>query len=357
MHPPEIPFARALFAQWCRARGTSLEPRSRPFTRGWEALLEEAGIVSSLDRGEAVRDAQALAAGGWVELRTARYRPRQVERIAIPLAAEPRWREAFGFVPDTDDEAARIRAYPWGARLGFLREMRVGLAFEDLQRIDAFLLEDGPARPLVPIKERSLGLFGDEKRLDALLGSALFAPGRLTLADLRCFLASEPLAWVRGPAAAASGPVLVLENAATWHSYVRWNRGAPRFSAVVYGGGNRFADGVSFLEESFRELGGARRVWYFGDLDPQGLRIPQWASVTASAIGLPGIEPHLWSYERLLALGVGREQPCEDDTPVAELERLAAWLGELAAPALAVLTTGHRLAQEHVGWEQLAGCP
>ena len=70
----------------------------------------------------------------------------------------------------------------------------------------------------------------------------------------------------------------MIENAATWHSYCRWNVERALFSAVVYGDGNRFVNGIRYLKDLFAELGGLRRVLYFGDLDPQGLLIPQEAS-------------------------------------------------------------------------------
>src|SRR5438309_51326 len=83
-------------------------------------------------------------------------------------------------------------------------------------------------------KVRSLEIFGDEKRLDQLMrGSALFGNGRLTPETLRCIIVSEPLPWTRGPN--PDGPILVIENAATWHSYCRWNAERKHFSAVVYG--------------------------------------------------------------------------------------------------------------------------
>jgi hypothetical protein len=352
MKPAELPIARELFTQWRRARGT-LDARTRPFTRAWEALLEDACVLSAIDREEAVRDARALESGGWLEVRTARYRPGQIERVVLPLSAEARWMAAFAFEPRSEAENARTRAFAWVPELAFLRETRIGLPFEDLRRIDAFLRAGGAARELVPIKERSLELFGEEKRLDGLLGSALFGPGRLNPGLLRVLAAAEPLGWVRGPATAASGPVIVLENAATWHTYARWNRIKPQFSAVIYGGGNRFIEGVGFLREIFEELGGTREVYYFGDLDPQGLRIPQLASVCSQAAGLPEVRPHRWSYARMLALAQGKGQPCDDPTAKADLETLAAWLGESSVPALDIMRRGTRLAQEMVGWEIL----
>lgn len=350
MNPARLPIADELFAQWRRARGDRMEAATRPFSRGWESLLEDAGILSATDRSEAERDARALAQDGWLELRSVRYRAHLIDRVFIPLTAESRWHDAFGFAPPTDGEARQIREFNWEPELAFLHTARVNIPCHDLHRLNEFLSSGGRERPLIPIKERSLQLFGDEKRLDALVGSALFAEGRLTLTHLRCVLAAEPLAWKRGPVAAASAPVIVLENAATWHSYDRWNQACPQFSAVIYGAGNRFMDGVGFLTEIFRELGGSRRVFYFGDLDPHGLRIPQIASRRAQLAGLLPIKPHLWSYRQLLALGADKTQPCDDDSEIAEWTD---WLGDLAEAACCLLKVRQRLAQELVGWEFL----
>ena len=104
------------------------------------------------------------------------------------------------------------------------------------------------------------------------------------------------------------------------------------------------------MGDIFAELGGPRRIFYFGDLDPQGLRIPQEASRLARAAGWPAIEAHLWSYRQLLTLGAGREQFCEGPAPSPAL---CDWLGEHAEPARLLFAAHQRLAQEHVGWEFL----
>jgi hypothetical protein len=279
------------------------------------------------------------------------------ERIDLPkgreqwdvsaLPALPRWvklpREAVSVAkPD-------LRAIPWAPELRFLATTRVFVPLADLLKLQEFFARGGRERPSVPIKERSLEIFGDEKRLDALVrGSALFGDGRLTPEKLRCFSVPEPLPWTAGPN--PDGPILVIENAATWHSYCRWNAERKLFSAVVYGCGNRFLDGIGSLSDIFAALGGAHRVFYFGDLDPQGLLIPQEASARAQAAGLPGVEPHLWSYRHLLALGAGRGQSWEGEPPSATL---CDWLGELAEPVRQLFAGGYRLAQEHAGWEFL----
>lgn len=353
MNPTRQPVATALFAQWQRARGGRDEPASRPFSRGWEDLLEDAGLVSALDRNDAERDARTLEAGGWIEIKPVRYKPHLIDRIAIPLAAEMRWREAFGFVPPTDQEARLIREFDWEEQLKFLRESRLNIPFTELRLLNDFLKRAAAGRDIVPIKERSLQIFGDEKRLDSLLTTALFRSERLDIKrDLRCEVVGEPLPWKRGPASAASQPIIVLENAATWHSYCRWNADQQLFSGVIYGCGNRFVDGVRYLDDIFAELGGRRRVFYFGDLDPQGLLIPHEASARAQAASLPTVEPHLWSYRELLKLGEGRSQPWEGEPPSFTLSD---WLGEFAEPARQLFYSNQRLAQEHLGWEFLQG--
>jgi hypothetical protein len=270
----------------------------------------------------------------------------------IPFAAEPRLREMFaGELPEAPDPRFDFTSVQWASPLAFLTSESVTVASDDLLKLNEFLLKEPRTQTVVPIKERSLALFGDEKRLDALVSTSLFRAGRLDwVRDLKCEIIGEPLAWKRGPAEAASGPVIVIENAATWHSYCRWNAERNLFSAVMYGCGNRFVDGFRFLPDIFRELGGLRRILYFGDLDPRGLEIPQEASVLAQSLGLPPVEPHLWSYRQLLKLGTGQGQPYDGDAASPELFD---WLGDCAEPARQLFAANQRFAQEHVGWEFL----
>lgn len=278
------------------------------------------------------------------------------ERIAVPKGKKLWDTSAIPPLPhwvqlpreSVSDEKPDLRAIPWCPELRFLATTRVFVPLDDLMKLQQFFADGGRERPLVPIKERSLDIFGDEKRLDQLVRSALFGSGRLTLETLRCLIVPEPLPWAAG--LDASGPLLVIENAATWHSYCRWNEERRLFSAVVYGGGNRFVEGVRYLQDVFAELGGPRPVLYFGDLDPQGLLIPQEASIRAQAEGLPLVEPHLWSYRQLLKRGNGRGQPYGGEPPSSTL---CDWLADCADPVRQLFAASQRLAQEHIGWEFL----
>lgn len=349
MNPTRSPIAVEIFAQWQRARGRRLEPASRPLSRNWEELLEHAGLATSVERSDAAADARALEAEKLLELKPLRYRPHMIGRVIIPLEAEQRWMEAFGFVPPNDEEARQIREFPWEPRLNFVSDARINIPFTDLRLLNNFIKRNQGDADLIPIKERSLQIFGDEKRLDALTNSTIFRADRLSLErDFRCEVIGVPLAWKRGPLHRADQPIIVLENAATWHSYCRWNAMCGFFSAVVYGDGNRFMDGVRYLKDIFQEIGGERRVFYFGDIDPQGLAIPQDASRSACDLGLPAVEPHLWSYRQLLRIGHVQDYEAElNSRPVWN------WLGDCSAPVHQLFTQGKRIAQEHLGWEFL----
>lgn len=256
-------------------------------------------------------------------------------------------------LPDRPDATFDLTSITWSPKLAFVVASRIGVVPEDLLKLNTFFLNGHGSRTVIPIKERSLEIFGDEKRLDALRSTSLFRNGRLNLKnDLCCEMVGEPLGWKRGPVEAATQPIIVIENAGTWHSYCRWNSESKWFSSVIYGCGNRFADSVHYLADIFAELGGPRRVFYFGDLDPQGLLIPQEASGRAKSVGLSAVEPHLWSYDALLRMPKERSQLWEGESPSTTL---CDWLDTLAQPARQLLATGRRLAQEHIGWEFLQG--
>jgi hypothetical protein len=361
MRSPEIDITRSaiaveIFSQWQRARGRRLEPASRALSRSWEDLLEAAGLRSAVERQDAESDARALKASNLLVVKSPRYRPHLIGRVSIPLEAEERWMEAFGFVAPNDTEARQIKEFPWVPRLAFVADARVNISFSDLRLLNEFMLRAPPDAELVPVKERSLQIFGDEKRLDAIANSVLFREDRLSLErDCKCVKIGVPLAWKRGPQQSSHEPVIVLENAATWHSYCRWNERGGFFSAVIYGEGNRFLDGVGSLDNIFEELGGERRVFYFGDIDPQGLAIPQDASRVSRELGLPVVEPHMWSYRHLLCIGLAHAQECEADFPSRPLW---SWLEDCAEQVHQLFLSRRRIAQEHVGWEFLrASCP
>lgn len=230
--------------------------------------------------------------------------------------------------------------YPWLPELRWAASLRPPLRNDEmsvLRRVSAFVAAHrGQALPVVPIQERSLELFGDEKRLSRMRGNRLFAPGRLSLEMLACREVHPPFVYK----ALSDRPVLLaIENSATYDSITRVLDATGPIGTVAYGAGNHFVLSVA----AARDLDPVpQRILYFGDVDPEGLAIPVRANRTAARRGLPVVEPAAALYELLFDIAWSGGEAGAD-------ARLA-WLPErLRGRAAGVLAAGTRLAQEHVG--------
>lgn len=351
MNIVQIPVAEALFQQWVRARGRKHRSATSDFIRRWHHI-EDDPFFSEVTEAETLRDLHDLAASGWLLLvPEKRYRHR-IAQVRIPLEKEAAWREAFGFAGSDGSDAEQIVAWPWSAQMAFLKSARISVPFDDLKRMDHYLKNKLTRAPQLPIKERSIQIFGDEKRLDELYrGSALFQKGRLVLEDLDCYLVPEPLAWVRGKS--SDGPIIILENAATWDSFMRWDLVSHQYSAIVYGGGDRFRDSARRMDDIYKEVGGTREAFYFGDLDAAGLRIPRIAAGVFSSMGWPRLKPDLDSYTKLIAL-CSAIPDLRSWNGLAEPARIDLdWLGLLGTEAEQLILKYGRIAQEWLSLEAL----
>lgn len=297
-------------------------------------------VQNSPDRGarllEALRQLEAAgalslpAAGSW-------------ERVGVPPL--PQWvlltREPKA-APSKD-----LRGVTWAPELGFWPELRPG-QLETLVPINEFLLRRRGRLMVVPVKERSLEIFGNEKRLDGMCtGDSLFS-GRLQLSALGCFRVPQPLPYRL--ADAPGRPVLVVENHNSFWSFGEWNHQAKRYSAVVYGSGEAFRLTGRALQQVLREVDGIGAE-YLGDLDPKGVRIPGDFNRAAEP-GSPQVRPAVAFYRWLLAHGVRRHRP---ECAAFDAASAAGWLGaDLAAPVTGLWQTEHWIPQEALGFEQLS---
>lgn len=231
--------------------------------------------------------------------------------------------------------------------------------FEVLVAVDRFLRDGGSSRPLVPHQERSVQLFGHEKRLDALRRSRLFISRTLTLDLLRCYEAPLPLTAQHTGDPGPRAGLLIVENSATYASVLRLAReraaaGQPAM-AVGYGSGNQLPKSIAGAVQLDPP---PADIWYFGDLDEGGLVTAIATAAAATAAGLPRVGPAVPLYEALVEHG--ERQPGVSHVERARSARLAtAWFGttRLAEEAASVLETGHRIAQEAVGYELLRTLP
>ncbi|BEL12857.1 hypothetical protein Q0Z83_110480 [Actinoplanes sichuanensis] len=166
----------------------------------------------------------------------------------------------------------------------------------------------GAAPGWVAREERSLHIFGDEKRLAHLTDGALFAPGRLTLQDLAC---DAPAGHLRVARFASTGPVLVVENKATFDSAWRALRAIAEspYAAILFGSGDAVGPLVHDLA-MLNELVGVRPTtcFYAGDVDIAGIEAAHLFTTKAAAVGLEAsMAIPLWE-------AVAQAEPTGEDT-------------------------------------------
>lgn len=236
-------------------------------------------------------------------------------------------------------------AVAWLPEMGFwpkLTANQLPLA----RRINDYLVEHREKLKMVPIKERSLRIFGDEKRLDALRqGDAIFG-GLLPLSALKAFQVNLPLAYTEAPA--PGKPLLVVENYSSYWSLCQWNNQARRYCAVAYGSGKALHGMSARLSQTMLETK-AVGIEYLGDLDPEGVQIPlDFNKQQKSEPGLQ-LQPAMDLYRSLLIHGILREM--REPGELASADR---WLGpELGAQVKNLWTSHHWIPQEALGLEQL----
>lgn len=263
----------------------------------------------------------------------------------------PNWIEVLWSAPAPTSTDAPV---VWLPMLAFgARERHPGRC-ETLKLINRYFSENPPGRlAAVPVKERSLMIFGDEKRLDALLdkegGRTLFG-GHLRLDELRCYRVPTPIT-VSAPMDPPPGlPLIVVENKDTWDSVARWNKDAGCFAGVAYGGGNAFEAGHEGLDVE-RERLRAGDLLYFGDIDASGMALPLRVNKMRANAGLPELLPASGAYRWLLEHG--RRAAAQRQTPPCS-DALCAWLDEpLAGEVMAMIGDGERIAQEWLSLDVL----
>lgn len=210
-------------------------------------------------------------------------------------------------------------------------------------------LHDSRDHLVVPSRERSLEIFGNEKTLDRFIGSTLFRSGRLSLELLRCRRVAPTL---HCESSGEGDLLLVVENSDTFHSLltVLRGRGDHRIGLVGWGAGTGFEASVLSIPRIDKAI---TEIKYFGDLDENGLRVPANAAVLAANAGLPSIHPATGLYKVMLQRGM--PQPGQRKLSYDAAADLASWLGPShQAHAVQLLMTGGRLAQEAVGLSYLS---
>lgn len=200
----------------------------------------------------------------------------------------------------------------------------------------------------VPLRERSLEIFGDEKLLETKVSGPLFGPGRLSLDMLQtylCWPTVERFTFGRGD-------WLIVENYTTYHSLGRRARELEFDGHIIWGSGNGVATRLAALAA---EPARPPRLCYFGDIDVGSFRIARSAASRAAALGLPPLLAASGLYQLTLDEGESR-----NDTNSRNPDpTLAGWIHQCLDMALAnavvdVLASRQRIVQETAGREVLA---
>ena len=212
-----------------------------------------------------------------------------------------------------------------------------------------FAHPDPAGRTAVPRNERSLEIFGDEKFLERRPG---FLKGLgLHLADIHAFETREPFFHRQLAPEPRAG--LILENLSAFESVCRalaaregwpWGR---RPQLVIYGEGNKILRSVAFAA-AFPKL---ETLAYFGDLDPEGLRI-----LARLRDRDPRVAPCPELYAGLLARrALARPLAAGQGVDPAVVRRALRGWDDLAGDALALFRQGLWIPQEALGLEALMG--
>lgn len=238
--------------------------------------------------------------------------------------------------------------HPWRPELEWAHELRLTAdEFAVLTAVQTYRRDRPASPPAIPHRERSLAVFGHEKRLDRLVRGRLFDGDRLSLALLDCWWAPPPLALQH---LNDDGPIVVTENSSGYHSLPAALDG--HVGVIAYGSGGSFAQSVA----SLAAFGATRPVLYIGDLDVEGVAIPQRAAAAAADAGVSVPVPfaELWAALVEAAPDVG--QPAEP-VPAEVAAELCEWFGPtaLAKEVRRLLELGVRVAQEALTGEVLAG--
>ena len=186
----------------------------------------------------------------------------------------------------------------WHPKLKWATDIKHPAQLEIAIKINNYL-KNNSSKMNIPLNERSLMIFDDEKKLASLTqGESLFG-GKLSIKDLNCYQVTHPFCY-SSPVSCKTNRILILENAATYHSFCRWNDLNQQYQAIVLGSGGMFENSHWSLETTFSILPDVG-FEYFGDLDPSGLRIPANINKERLKNKLTQIIPQQWLYEQMIA--------------------------------------------------------
>jgi hypothetical protein len=282
--------------------------------------------------------------GRWSASRSAtvqRGRTRLPKFVTLPYPTPTKDRLAPVAVPLRSELAS------WGGNLRLSATQRQLLVAVN----DWLRRTNGGNTPVVAAAERAYELIHDEKAFDSTPprgGSTLWRQGRLTFELLRCERLATPLTWEPVTTTVSTGPMVCVENHATFRTLLRVLRAqtAPQWTAVAWVQGRNIAPLGSLPLLPFT----VSRMDYLGDLDPAGLEIAVAVCAAAQRAGVrAGPADHLWS---LLIERPSRAGKKVDDRTARQL---VTWLPDAVRDvARTFLVGGRAVPQEALRFDVLS---
>lgn len=325
------------FVQRSRTQRISLDALREAFAK------ERPELASSGNFRERLRARlEELAAAGLIRLPAANGSA--WDKVGAPSL--PKWvqRPTTAAPARTDPQAIA-----WLPIMSFARKVRQRSDVDAACAINQFLIRNRHALEAVPLRERSLQIFGDEKALDRRCRNGALFNGQLSLDAIGAFDPAPPLPYEAIDAPGLS--VLLLENHHTYWSFSSWNSQARKYAAVVYGAGWAISRCGPALATVMQQTGGTG-IEYFGDIDPTGIRIALKLATQIKNAQLPPLRPAEELYTRAFQDGVRR--PLSRTPSRLQLEEAKIWLpASLHSHIEQLYAAGRRIPQESVGLDVL----
>lgn len=165
------------------------------------------------------------------------------------------------------------KLFPWHPEMIWVSQVKnlKSQTYLLLKLMNDFFINHNHEKSWIPIKERSIQIFKDEKILDRLIHRKWFKEN-LSLEKLRCYKTNEPFA-SKTFEGSVGNKSIIIENRDTFDSFCKANQSldTPYYKHIIYGCGEFIKDTILWVKEFDSSI---KNIEYFGDIDINGLAIP-----------------------------------------------------------------------------------
>lgn len=243
----------------------------------------------------------------------------------------------FPAKPKTKKDRLWLENYVWHASLDGLFPLLTGRSLDDAKKINDWLFTKDTLSIKVPLRERSLEIFGDEKYMDKWK-TGLF---NLEKYGFDLIGAYRPKGRLILESFSFGSGVLILENRHSWESFIQYNHETRIWKHIVHGQGRA----VENMGDELRKI--CDYAEYLGDIDYDGLDIIRKLRQELE------IKPLLPAYAWLLKNGPRNASHCRKRLLPEMLSLVENVLPNFVSEIMKLWQGGLRVAQEALTLEIL----